>query len=79
MYCNTAQELFDYLSELKDKGIDLNNLSLSFRPDEDSDIEQINFVGEGCYDAQTNSVLTEIMFYTEVENPEDWEDNENED
>ena len=74
MYCNTAQELFDYLSELKEKGIDLDNVSLSFRPDEDSDIEQINFVGEGCYDAETNSVLTEIMFYTEIEDFEDFDE-----
>ena len=66
-----AQELFDYLLELKSKGIDLDNLSLSFRLDEDSDVEQINFVGEGCYDAETNSILTEIMFYTEVEDFED--------
>lgn len=66
-----AQELFDYLLELKSKGIDLDNLSLSFRLDEDSDVEQINFVGEGCYDAETNSVLTEIMFYTEVEDFDD--------
>lgn len=67
MYCNTAQEMLDYLLELQDKGIDLDNVSLSFRLDEDSDVEQINFVGEGCYDAETNSTLTEIMFYTEVE------------
>ena len=66
-----AQELFNYLSELKSKGVDLDNLSLSFRLDEDSDVEQINFVGEGCYDAETNSVLTEIMFYTEVEDFDD--------
>ena len=66
-----AQELFNYLLELKSKGVDLDNVSLSFRIDEDSDIEQINFVGEGCYDAETNSVLTEIMFYTEVEDFDD--------
>lgn len=66
-----AQELFDYLLELKSKGIDLDNLSLSFRLDEDSDIEQINFVGEGFYDAETNSVLESIMFYTEVEDFDD--------
>ena len=71
MYCNTAQEMLDYLLELQDKGIDLDNVSLSFRPDEDSDVEQINFVGEGCYDAETNSVLTEIMFYTEIEDFDD--------
>jgi O-glycosyl hydrolase len=71
MYCNTAQEMLDYLLGLQDKGINLDNVSLSFRPDEDSDVEQINFVGEGCYDAETNSVLTEIMFYTEIEDFDD--------
>ena len=67
MYCNTAQEMLDYLLELQDKGIDLDNVSLSFRVNDDSDVEQINFVGEGYYDAETNSVLESIMFYTEVE------------
>ena len=71
MYCNTAQEMLDYLLELQDKGIDLDNVSLSFRVNDDSDVEQINFVGEGCYDAETNSVLTEIMFYTEIEDFDD--------
>lgn len=67
MYCSNAKELLTYLLELKQNGVDLNNVSLSFRVDEDSDVESINFVGDGIYDAETNSVLEEIMFYTEIE------------
>jgi hypothetical protein len=67
MYCSNAKELLTYLLELKQNGIDLENISLSFRTDEDSDIESIGFVSEGIYDSETNSVLEEIIFYTEIE------------
>jgi hypothetical protein len=71
MYSNNAQELLNYLLGLQSQGINLENVSLNFRIDEDSDVEQINFVGEDLYDAETNSILQGIMFYTEIENNSD--------
>lgn len=67
MYCSNAKELLTYLLELQERKINLENLSLSFRIDDDSDIEPIGFVSEGIYDAETNSILEEIVFYTEIE------------
>lgn len=71
---NTGQELLDYLLELKEQGVDLERLELEYRYDPDSDVEPIGFVGEGYYDAETNSHLRSIMFYTEIETEEDWND-----
>jgi len=59
----TAQELFDYLIELQNYGIDLNNISLHYRTDFDSDVELITGVCEDLFDAETNNELESILFY----------------
>ena len=59
----TAQELFDYLIELQNYGIDLNNISLHYRTDFDSDVELITGVCEDTFDAETNNELESILFY----------------
>jgi hypothetical protein len=62
----TAQELYDYLTELQDYGIDLNNISLNYRTDEDSDVEIIGGVCEDTFDAETNNQLESILFYNQL-------------
>ena len=59
----TAKELFDYLIELEDYGLDLNKISLHYRTDEDSDVELIGGVCEDTFDAETNNKLESILFY----------------
>ena len=59
-----AQELYNYLAELKDYGLELNNITLNYRYDEDSDVEQVTGVCEDLFDAETNSILESILFYT---------------
>ena len=61
-----AQELFDYLIELQDYGIELNNISLHYRTDEDSDVELIGGVCEDTFDAKTNNKLESILFYNQL-------------
>ena len=61
-----AQELYDYLTELQDYGIDLNNISLHYRTDDDSDVELITGVCEDLFDMETNSELESILFYNNL-------------
>jgi hypothetical protein len=63
-----AKELMDYLIELEDYGLDLTTITLHYREHDDSDVELITGVCEDLYDAETNSVLESILFYTNSEN-----------
>lgn len=62
----TAQELYEYLTELQDYGIDLNNISLHYRTHDDSDVELITGVCEDTFDAETNNELESILFYNHL-------------
>jgi hypothetical protein len=59
-----AQELLDKLNSLIDDGYDLSTIEVSYRHNEDSDVNQVNEMSEGLYDAETNSILTEIILTT---------------
>jgi len=59
-----AQELLDKLNLLIYNGYNLSNIEVSYRQDEDSDVNQVNRISEGLYDAETNSILTEIILTT---------------
>jgi chaperonin GroEL (HSP60 family) len=59
-----AQELLNKLNSLIDNGYNLSNIEVSYRQDEDSDVNQVNELSEGLYDAETNSILTEIILTT---------------
>ena len=59
-----AQELLDKLNSLIDDGYDLSTIEISYRHNEDSDVNQVNEMSEGLYDAETNSILTEIILTT---------------
>ena len=61
-----AQELYDYLTELEEFGIDLNDISLHYRTDFDSDVELITGVCEDLFDAETNNKLESILFYNNL-------------
>jgi len=61
-----AQELLNKLNSLRDNGYNLSNIEISYRQDEDSDVNQVNELSEGLYDAETNSILTEIILTTNI-------------
>jgi hypothetical protein len=56
-----AQELLEFLRELEQDGVDLSQVSVNYRHDDDSDVEVVRFVGEDLFDEETNSVLTSIV------------------
>lgn len=59
-----AKQLYDFLSEISETGIDLSKVTLNYRHDEDSDVAIITSVEEDLFDAETNSILTSIIFQT---------------
>jgi hypothetical protein len=59
-----AQKLLDKLNSLKYNGYNLSNIEISYRHDEDSDVKKVNEFSEGLYDANTNSILIEIILTT---------------
>ena len=62
----TAQDLYDYLTELQHYEIDLGKISLNYRTDENSDVEIITGVCEDLFDAETNNQLESILFYNNL-------------
>ena len=62
----SAQGLLDYLQDLKNKGVDLNNVSLNFRKDRDSDVEQVVTIEEDLFDEQTNNILESLVFLSDT-------------
>lgn len=62
-----AQDLFEFLVELKNEGIDLSEVKVNYRHNPDSDVDRVTFFGEDLFDAETNSRLTSIVMMTEPE------------
>ena len=62
----TAEMLLNQLLEMKALYYDLSKIQLSYRYDSDSDVEPINYMGEGVYDAETNNMLEELVFMTDA-------------
>ena len=62
-----AQDLFEFLVDLKYDGIDLSEVQVNYRHNPDSDVDRVTFVGEDLFDAETNSRLTSIVLMTEPE------------
>ena len=58
----TAQDLYDFLVELKNEGNDLSQIKVNYRNDLDSDVDQCTYVGEDLFDAQSNNRLESIVF-----------------
>ena len=67
----TAQELFDFLKDLKKQGLNLNKIDVNYRYDYDSDVKQVRNVDEDLYDEVDNSTLTSICLVTHP-NYEEW-------
>jgi hypothetical protein len=66
----TAQNLLDSLLEWG-KHYDLSKITLSYRFDPDSDVEQITYVSEGVFDSETNNILEELIFLADASEYED--------
>ena len=56
-----AQKLLEFLQELEQDGVDLSQVSVNYRHDDDSDVEVVRFVGEDLFDQETNSILESIV------------------
>ena len=61
----TAQELFDFLKDLKKQGLNLNKIDVNYRYDYDSDVREVLSVDEDLYDEVDNSTLTSICLVTQ--------------
>lgn len=59
-----AKQLYDFLNEISDTGIDLSKVTLNYRYDDDSDVEIITSVEEDLFDPETNNILISIIFKT---------------
>ena len=59
----------NYVEELEEQGVDLDNLDVNFREDYDSGAIRVNFASEDLYDEETNSVLHSIVL-TETKDEE---------
>jgi hypothetical protein len=56
-----AQKLLEFLLELEADGVDLSQVSINYRDNDDSDVEVVNYVGEDLFDQETNSILESIV------------------
>lgn len=56
-----AQKLLEFLMELEADGVDLSQVSVNYRDNDDSDVEVVNYVGEDLFDQETNSILESIV------------------
>lgn len=60
-----ALKLWHFLNDLFESGHDLENITLLYRYDRNSDEEMIYEVEEDLFDAETNNTLETIMFLTD--------------
>jgi hypothetical protein len=63
----TAQELFDWLKQLKKDGVNLKKVDVNYRHDYDSDVEEVCCVDEDLRDPSDNETLISICLVTEPE------------
>ena len=56
-----AQKLLEFLLELEADGVDLSQVSINYRDNDDSDVEVVNYVGEDLFYQETNSILESIV------------------
>ena len=62
----TAEWLLNELLDMKAKHYDLSIIKLSYKYDADSDYEDITYLMEGIFDAETNNILEELIFMTDA-------------
>lgn len=62
----TAQDLFNILSQLKDEGNDLSQITINYRTDSDSDVEVCTFIGEDLFDSETNGRLESLVLMADA-------------
>ena len=53
--------ILEFLQELEQDGVDLSQVSVNYRDNDDSDVEVVTFVGEDLFDQETNSILESIV------------------
>ena len=56
-----AKKLLEFLLELETDGVDLSQVSINYRDNDDSDVEVVRYVGEDLFDQETNSILESIV------------------
>ncbi len=63
----TAKQVRDYLNDLESRGENLDEITINYRHDYDSDIVQCFHVFEDLYDNEDNNSLMSIVFVTDDE------------
>lgn len=56
-----AKKLLEFLLELETDGVDLSQVSINYRDNDDSNVEVVRYVGEDLFDQETNSILESIV------------------
>ena len=67
----TAQNLYEIFNSLKADGYDLDDITINYRTDPDSDVEVVTYVGEDLFDEETNNVLESIVLMSDASEYED--------
>jgi hypothetical protein len=62
----TAQEVYNFLETLKKQGNNLEKISINFRTDYNSDVQQIEEIEEDLFDSETNNILESIVFVADT-------------
>jgi hypothetical protein len=60
----TAQDMFDWLKELKRDGVNLSKVDVNYRFDSDSDVEEVCSIEEDLRDPSDNDTLISICLFT---------------
>ena len=57
----TAHKLIEFLQEIESRGTNLKKVTINFRVNKDSDVEEVKFIEEDLYDEETNNIIESVV------------------
>jgi len=57
----TAHKLIEFLQEIESRGTNLKKVTINFRVNKDSDVEEVKFIEEDLFDEETNSIIESVV------------------
>jgi hypothetical protein len=57
----TAHKLIEFLQEIESRGTNLKKVTINFRVNKDSDVDEVNFIEEDLYDEKTNNIIESVV------------------
>ncbi len=61
-----AKELIEQLKSIaKTHNVNLQDISINYRTNLDSFVEQVNYIEEDLYDKETNSILESVVLFND--------------